>query len=201
VRLLVLARHGESLLNVAGRVNGDPGRDPGLSDRGAAEARRLGQALCGLTIDLVVVSAFPRAARTAELALDGRDVETIVDPDLGDVRLGDLEGCTLADYRAAPAHGDRDACFPGGESLNGAAARYVRAWTRLLARPEPAILVVAHEIVVRYALNGALGSDALDRPVHAIGNAVPHLFDAAGLRRACDRVSALCRARPGRPTP
>jgi broad specificity phosphatase PhoE len=197
VRLFVLARHGQSVLNVEGLVNGDPRRDRGLTEAGVAEANVLGLAVAGLELDLAVVSPFPRSLETAKAALGERPVPLEVDDDLGDIRIGDLEGKTLADYRAVPAHTDRDVPFPGGESLNDAAARYVRAFSRLLERDERATLVVSHEVPVRYALNAVRGSDQLDRPVHAIPNATPYLFDEAGLRRAVERMAVL--ARPSRP--
>ena len=55
------------------------------------------------------------------------------------------------------------------------------------------ILVVCHEIPVRYALNAAAGSDALDGPpFHDLPNAVPFLFDgdALGPRGRADRGAA-----------
>jgi hypothetical protein len=45
-------------------------------------------------------------------------------------------------------------------------------------------MVVCHEIPVRYALNGAAGSDSLDGPAHEISNAVPYLFDEEALESA-----------------
>ena len=44
------------------------------------------------------------------------------------------------------------------------------------------MLVVCHEIPVRYALNAAAGSDDLDGPEHAIPNATPYLFDETRAR-------------------
>src|SRR4051794_1943378 len=45
MRLLVLARHGRSLRNVEGVVNGDPTLDHGLSPDGTTEAAALGPQL------------------------------------------------------------------------------------------------------------------------------------------------------------
>jgi broad specificity phosphatase PhoE len=188
VRVFVLARHGQSVLNVGGIVNGDPLLDPGLSQEGIAQARRLGSQISGLAVELVVVSPFPRAMHTEEIALEGRDVLRVVDHDLGDIRIGELEGLTVADYRAAPAHSDHSVRFPGGESLDEAAQRYVRALERLLARSESVTLVVCHEMVVRYSVNAAGGSDDLDEPVHDIPNATPYVFDEAGMQRAVSRM-------------
>ena len=53
------------------------------------------------------------------------------------------------------------------------------------------MLVVSHEIPVRYALNGAAGSDSLDGPAHEISNAVPYLFDEGMLARAVEGIERI----------
>jgi broad specificity phosphatase PhoE len=198
VRAFLLARHGQSLFNVDGVVNGDPLRDRGLSERGIEEAERLGAQISPIDIDVVVLSPFPRAVQTANIALARREVPHELDEELGDIRLGELEGWSVADYRAYKCHGDRDLRFPGGESLNEAAFRYAGAFERLLMRSERITLVVCHEIPVRYAVNAANGSDQLDAPFHDIANAAPYVFDEAGLRRAVDRMRVLASS-PGAP--
>ena len=193
MQILFLARHGQSLFNVDGIVNGDPARDRGLSPLGAREAGRLGSQLSGISIDLCVISEFPRARETARLALAGRAdlVATVVDAGLNDVQIGDLEGESLDAYRAWKHAHPRDAAFPGGETLGDAARRYADALERLVARPEATILCVCHEIPVRYAVNAALGSEELDAPVHDVANATPYVFDADGARRAGVRLREL----------
>jgi broad specificity phosphatase PhoE len=70
--------------------------------------------------------------------------------------------------------------------------RYARGFRRLLERDvTDAVLVVCHEIPIRYALNAAAGSDDLDGPVHEIQNATPFLFDRAALERAAAGIEAL----------
>jgi broad specificity phosphatase PhoE len=186
VRLLLLARHGQSVFNVSGVVNGDPALDQGLSDAGRVAAATLGVELAAVPIDLCVTSRFTRAQETARLALAGRadSVEHELDPDLDDIRIGDLEGRTLADYRQWKRAHTRADRFPGGESLDEAATRYAAAFARLAARTEETILCVCHEIPVRYAINAAGGSPDPDRPFHDVPNATPFLFDAESLRRA-----------------
>ena len=73
-----------------------------------------------------MTSRFPRAQETARLALGSRAgaVPHEVDPDLDDIRIGELEGRTLADYRVWKHAHTRADRFPGGESLDEAAARY-----------------------------------------------------------------------------
>jgi len=191
VRLFVLVRHGQSLFNVDKVVNGDPALDRGLSEQGIEEAERLGDQLAALPLELVAVSPFPRALQTANIALGSREVPHLVDDDLGDVRIGELEGESLDAYRAAPAHSNRAERFPGGESLDEAARRYAGAFERLLARDKAATLVVCHEIPVRYLVNAAAGSDELNGPFRYVGNAAPYLFDEPALRRGAERMREL----------
>ena len=183
---MLLTRHGQSLFNVSGVVNGDPALDQGLSTGGKAAAAPLGVELAAVPIDLCVTSRFPRTQETARLALGDRTADTPheIDPDLDDIRIGELEGRTLADYRVWKRAHTRADRFPGGESLDEAATRYGAAFARLAARTEDTILCVCHEIPVRYAINAAGGSPDLDRPFHDVPNAVPFLFDAEALRRA-----------------
>ncbi len=194
MQLLVLARHGQSQLNTLGLVNGDPALDRGLSDRGREEAEGLGAQLAGITIDLVLVSSFPRAQETARIALGTRHPGTpvVVDAQLGDIRIGSLEGRTLEDYRNWKRGRSRDDAFPGGgESLNDAARRYASAYERILRRPDRVILCVCHEIPVRYAVNTVSGSEEFDAPVHDVANATPYLLDASGLEGAIARMRQL----------
>lgn len=191
MQLLILSRHGESTLNVAGKVNGDPSVPVPLTETGREGAARLGEQLANLPVDLGVQTRFERTRETLALALAGRSVPTETEPLLDDIDVGALEGDSLAAYRAwKHAHG-RSIPFPGGESLDDAARRYARAFRRLLARSERTILVVCHEIPVRYALNAAAGSADLDGPVHRIANAVPYLLDAGALDRAARRLESL----------
>jgi broad specificity phosphatase PhoE len=184
MQLFVLARHGQSELNVTHHVNGDPAVPVRLTSEGEAEAARLGAELNAVALDLCVHTRFGRTRETAEIALAGRNVPLDVEPLLDDISVGELEGQTIDGYRAWKRAHTRGDAFPGGESLDDAARRYALAYERLLARPERRILVVCHEIPVRYAVNAASGSDDLDRPVHEIANCVPYLFDEAGLERA-----------------
>ena len=191
MRVFVLVRHGQSELNVTERVNGDPAVPVPLTPQGAAEASALAVQLSGFALDLCVHTRFGRTRQTAEIALASREVPIEVEPLLDDIDVGELEGETIDEYRAwKHGHGRGDA-FPGGESLDAAALRYADAYERLLARPEQRILVVCHEIPVRYAVNAAAGSEQLDGPAHEIRNCVPHLFDEDGLARAVARIRAL----------
>jgi broad specificity phosphatase PhoE len=191
LRLFVFARHGESVLNLERRVNGDPTKEVDLTERGRFEAAQLGQQLAGLRLDLCLHSRFPRTARTAEIALTGREAPLRVEPLFDDIDIGELEGARIEDYRAWKHGHARHDSFPGGESLDDAARRYAEGFRRLLAGPHIAVLVVTHEIPIRYALNAAAGSDTLDGPAHELPNAAPYLFDEDGLQLAVAGIDRL----------
>lgn len=193
MRLFLVVRHAQSILNQERRVNGDPAVEVPLTDRGTDEAAHLGEQLAHVAIDLCVRTRFGRTRETATVALAGRDVPFATEPLLDDIDVGELEGTSIDDYRAWKRGRSRKERFPGGESLDEAALRYARAYRRLLERREATVLVVCHEIPLRYALNAAAGSDELDRPIHALRNAAPYLFDEESLRRAAERIETLAR--------
>ena len=162
-----------------------------LTERGREAAKLLGQQIAHIPIDVCVHTRFSRTRETAAIALAGRDVPFKEEPLLDDIYVGDLEGRTLDDYREWKESHTRADRFPGGESLDDAARRYGRAYRKLLERPEERILVLTHEIPLRYAINAADGSDDLDGPTRQLANATPYLFDEAALSRAVEQIERL----------
>lgn len=191
MRLLIVARHAESTLNHERRINGDPAVPVDLTPHGEEEARQLGLQVANVPLDLCVHTRFSRTRRTAEIALADRGVPFVVDALFDDIDVGELEGETIEDYRAWKRAHARSDPFPGGESLDDAARRYARGYRALLNRAEPTILLMCHEIPLRYALNGAAGSDELDGPVRQLRNATPYLFDEEAVRRAVEGIEQL----------
>jgi len=191
---VILARHGESELSVVGTVNGDPGTACSLTETGRAQAKRLGELLRDAEIDLCVTSEFERARETADIALAGRDIARLVVPELNDVRFGEFEGGTLTTYREWAAANEPTVEAPGGgESRSGTVERYVRAYRIVLARPEPAILVVAHGLPIRYVLN-ALDEVDPSPLVEQVAYAEPYRLSRAELELAVERLAAWASA-------
>ena len=191
MRLFVLSRHAESVLNIEDRVNGDPTVRAPLTDRGRGEAALLGLQIRGLPVDACLHTRFSRTLETAQIALTGRDVPLFEEELLDDIRVGELEGWTVGEYRAWKREHTRADRFPGGESLDEAARRYADGYRRLLEQPHECVLVVCHEIPIRYALNAVGDSDDLDAPVHEIPNAAPFLFGEEALNKAAERIAQL----------
>ena len=191
MQLYVLARHGESTLNLENRINGDPSVTVELTKKGREESRLLGEQVRHVPLELCVHSRFQRTRETAEIAVGAREVRWVEEPLLDDIDIGELEGQTLDEYRTWKRKHTRRDRFPGGESLDEAARRYAQAYRKLLDRPERSILVVTHEIPVRYAINAADGSGDLDGPAHQLANATPYLLDEAALARAVEQIERL----------
>ena len=194
IRVFLLSRHAESVLNIEDRVNGDPTVRAPLTDRGRGEAALLGLQIRGLPVDACLHTRFGRTLETAQIALAGRNVPLFDEQLLDDVRVGELEGWTIGEYRAWKREHTRADRFPGGESLDESARRYANAYRRLLEQPYECVLVVCHEIPIRYALNAVGDSNDLDGPVHTIPNATPFLFGENALVKAAERIEALAPA-------
>jgi broad specificity phosphatase PhoE len=185
---VILARHGESEFSLAGTVNGDPGIACPLTPAGEEQARHLGEQLEATEIDLCVTSEFERVRQTADIALAGRDVPRLVLPELNDVRFGQFEGGTLADYRVWAGENAPTVEAPGGgESRAATVARYAHAYRKIVARPARTILVVTHGLPIRYVLNALEDQDPAPL-VEQVSYATAYTLPRADLERAVDRL-------------
>jgi broad specificity phosphatase PhoE len=190
----ILARHGESDMNVQDALSSDAGAAIGLSAAGEEQARRLGLELAGEPIDLCVTSSLTRTRRTAELALAGRDVPAEAWPELNDPRYGAFEGGPFQAYRDwAWAHGSGDEPPGGGESRQAVVTRYARGLRRLLGLEQTVVLVVIHSLPIAYVLGAVDGADPARR-MPMVDYARPFRLEAEALGRAVDRLEAWCAA-------
>jgi broad specificity phosphatase PhoE len=196
MRLFIFARHAESALNAAGLLGSDPSRPTGLTPHGTEQARRLGQQLANVNIDLAVATRFLRTRETVELALQGRDIPLLVEPDLDEIRAGGFDGKPLSAYWAWRDEHGRGERFPDGESLDDAVRRYADALWRLLGRSEAVTLIVGHELAIRYIVEAAAGANTLGLSEMRIANATPYLLDETALRTAAARLDALASPAP-----
>jgi 2,3-bisphosphoglycerate-dependent phosphoglycerate mutase len=151
---LVLVRHGQSLWNLENRFTGWV--DVPLTAQGEAEARRAGERLRGITLDVAYTSNLQRAQRTLALILESIPLElpTIRDMALNERDYGDLAGLNKDDMRKK--YGEEqvhiwrrsyDVAPPNGESLKDTRARTVPFFERAILgdiRQGKDVLVVAH---------------------------------------------------------
>jgi broad specificity phosphatase PhoE len=98
-------------------------------------------------------------------------VRVAVEPAFDDIDVGIFEGESVQTYRSwREQHGPEDA-VPGGESRLEALARYADGCARLLARRDAQrVLLVVHDVPIRFLRNAMLRADPLDGPIHAVAN-------------------------------
>lgn len=161
-----------------------------LTGSGREQARRLGAALRDVPVDLCVVTAFPRTAETADLALDGRGIPRLEVAELNDPRAGEFEGGPLESYRDwLVEHGALAVPPGGGEPRVQVVERLCRGYRRLLACPEATALVVAHGLAIASVLLALRGEDVpLTLRGFRVEYATPHRLSAADVRTAVERM-------------
>lgn len=181
---LALVRHGRTTYNAGHRLNGDPAVPVHLDEVGREQVAALRERLAPLPIDLAVHTRFSRTLETLDLLLAGRAVPRVECPLLDDVALGRFEGAGVEEYRDWRA-GHGDAGRPeGGESRVDALRRYTEGFSRLALVRARHVLVVTHDIPIRFLANALAGADAIEGPVRAIDNASLLLVARADLDRA-----------------
>ena len=148
-----LVRHGETEWNRMGRMQGHTGVP--LSATGRRQAAQVGKRLGSVEFSAAYCSDLPRAAETARIIADGRDLEVTPDSDLREFSYGEWEGMTLEEvetrYPGALAEriqagGNLGWSAPGGEGAIDAIHRVRRFSTRASASlgDGDSVLVVAH---------------------------------------------------------
>jgi len=189
VETLLLVRHG-----FAGSNRDDiascaiPGE--GLTPEGVQQARALGAVLVETEIALAATTELSRTYETLRLALEGRDVPSIVVPELNEIHFGSFDGGPLETYRAwAAAHSPSVRAPGGGESRAEAAARFARGLRVLLEREEQTILLVGHALALRYVVDAAEGLVPAPRMAR-----VPHAEPFRLAREAVARAAELLEA-------
>ena len=175
---LVLARHGRTAWNAAGRFQGHS--DPPLDSAGRLQALELAAQLAPLGPDLVVSSDLRRARSTAQrvVAASGADFE--IYPDLREVYLGGWEGLNREEAQAE---------FPeeflawssgspvrrgGGETTDEAGRRAASAIGEAMRGQPGLVVVVSHGL----ALQSAMRFLALEGWIRDAGDAL-HLPNGA----------------------
>lgn len=149
---LILVRHGETLWNKEGRIQGTS--DIELSETGREQAERLAVSLKDTTIATIHASPLKRAYQTAEIINRYHQRAIEVHPELMEMNQGDFEGLSFKELMASEKDFLRrwiadpaSVRMPGGETL---AELQDRAWHsvgRIIAEEEHA-LVVAHNFTI-----------------------------------------------------
>ncbi len=162
---LFLIRHGESLWNRRGRIQGF--MESELSDLGKEQAERVGRRLRGENVTYAVSSTSKRAVDTRKIALAsfGGAIPAEESPALREINLGEWEGAKAADLKKRfPGEVEKWFSTPsrvnikGGEKLAAFRRRVSREINRISGeRPEGVIAVFVHGGVICTYLTSLLG--------------------------------------------
>lgn len=95
---LILVRHGETIWNREGRVQGFSDID--LSDAGVDQARQLALSLKDATISAIYSSPLVRAQNTARIINEFHHAPVYMEPGLMEMDQGDFEGLTFQELMA-----------------------------------------------------------------------------------------------------
>ncbi len=164
---VVLARHGETHANLEGRWQGHTHGE--LTDRGRAQARRLAGHLPD--VEGIYTSPLARAADTAALLIDGKDLMPQVVDDLRELGFGNWEMKTPAeiavldpDAISALESGVDVVRGQTGETFADLEERVTRAIDRLAEQhPGRTIAAVSHGAATRAYVTRLLGIPFAER--------------------------------------
>ncbi|MCY3084392.1 histidine phosphatase family protein [Aerococcus sp. JJEM-2022b] len=169
VREIFIIRHGQSLYNLEGKIQGQI--DSPLSSRGIQEAKQAKNYFDqkGISIDLILSSPLKRAYATAKILQGDRSCPLVTDQRLAEWRYGSLEGKAISGLEGVKLNdppSDKYFCQFGGESVTAVKGRFQTALDAALKTyPQKNILLVSHgSIMYRFML------DYLNQPLPAFSN-------------------------------
>lgn len=199
---LYLVRHGETVWNREGRVQGHT--DVPLSPAGIEQARRLALRFAEKRIDAVWSSDLGRSRATAEAVAGSRGIGVVVTPLLRETMLGAWEGLTEAEV---VARGENDLWQqwrrapdvyrpPGSEPLEDVWVRMIRAVGQIRNSVGSGTVVVSgHGGSLRAILCDALAAPVSSLNRFALENASVSLVEYTEHRTSVRFVNDTCHLR------
>ena len=160
---LLLIRHGRSVWNAQGRIQGRA--DPPLDELGREQARRLAERLRQEAVVALYTSPLRRAQETADIIGRALDVPVVPDERLQEYDVGDIAGLTwdqvverYPDVAHRWAEAQEEIGIPGEEGHGPFRARVVAAFGDILSRhADGPVGVVAHGGTLGTYLNHLIG--------------------------------------------
>ena len=159
--IFYLIRHGESLYNAEGRIQGQS--DVELSPLGLRQSEAIADALAGESIDAVFASPLRRAMQTARPIAARLGLEIECDDRLKEIDAGIFQGLLWSEIEAKfPGEAgpwrrqEADFAIPGGESRRDLMVRGLAAFEAIRERSFQRVAVVSHGGILAGALKALL---------------------------------------------
>lgn len=152
---LLITRHGQTLWNLEGRLQGH--MDSDLTDLGKNQAAWLGERLRDVEIHKIYASSSGRTLKTAEIIRGKRNIEIIASDQLREINMGSWEGQFHSDIEAY----DQEAYYnfwhkpdlyqpQEGESYESLLTRVTNEVEKIIGENEnKTILIVTHAGVLK----------------------------------------------------
>lgn len=157
--MLTLVRHGRTVANAGGRLQGRV--DHGLDDVGRLQAAAAAEALTGSSVETIVSSPLVRARQTAEIIGSTLGVEVVIDERFIELDYGDFDDQPLSSVSAetwARWRTDPEFAPPGGERLVDLNRRVwdgLDQWSATARREH--MVIVSHVSPMKASVAWALG--------------------------------------------
>lgn len=154
--ILYCVRHGESVFNAEGRIQGQ--QNPSLSELGRQQAQVVGQRLAALPIEAIYSSPLERARTTAEPLAEALGLEIKTDDRLKEIHVGKFQGMLWAEvheqypeFAEKWASQDPDYVIPEGESRRQLMDRGAAVLRDIHESGYQQVAVVAHGAILAAA--------------------------------------------------
>jgi broad specificity phosphatase PhoE len=171
---LYLIRHGESMHNAVGRIQGHS--DVRLSGLGRRQGAAAGEVLAGLPIDALYASPLRRARETAEIIAERLKLPICFDDRLKEVNVGIFQDQLRSELdRLYPEEfarwksEDFDYVLPGGESRRQLLERGREAIRSIVAAGHRNAAIVSHGRILMTVVKDLLGLP-LEKPPFSLQN-------------------------------
>ncbi len=194
VKRLYLARHGQTVFNVEGRIGGDPP----LSAKGQAQAAKLAEHMRDVRIDYLFTSTKRRARETGRRLAEGRPGLTVMAmPEFDELNAGLCEDMRYEEIRERMPEVTRARNadkfmyqYPGGESYAMVYQRVLRGLRRalFLTGGAPAC-IVGHQAINRTILSMFLRHRTEDIPYMFVPQNQYYRIECTARRHLVERVA------------
>ena len=166
---LFCLRHGETLYNVEGRIQGQA--DSQLSDLGRRQFQAAAETLSGLRFDSIIASPLSRATESARYIADTLGLSVQIEPRLMEIHAGIFQGLRWNEIdERVPAESQRwrsqdpDYRIPQGESRRDLMLRTEEAFRAIREAGYRQAIIVAHGGSLSAAFKALLGIPASRSP-------------------------------------